>query len=70
MSARLSADNQTVSSGDVPVAKASGAIGLVVAPIEPSSTDPDWSREAKPFWAWDPGRSLLARASGRMSVAA
>jgi serine O-acetyltransferase len=27
---------------------------------EPSSTEPDWSREAKGFWAWDPSRSLLA----------
>lgn len=26
----------------------------------PSATEPDWSREAKTFWAWDPGRSLLA----------
>ncbi len=60
MSARLSADNLTVSSGDVPLAKPSGAIGLVVAPMEPSSTEPDWSREVKPFWAWDPARSLLA----------
>ena len=28
------------------------------API--SSTSPDWSREAKPFFAWQPNRSLLA----------
>ena len=26
----------------------------------PSAAEPDWSREAKTFWAWDPGRSLLA----------
>ena len=25
-----------------------------------SATVPDWSREAKPFFAWDPSRSLLA----------
>lgn len=25
-----------------------------------SATDPDWSREAKAFWAWSPPRSLLA----------
>jgi serine O-acetyltransferase len=25
-----------------------------------SATTPDWSREAKRFWAWDPPRSLLA----------
>jgi len=49
-----------VSRSQVPGAEASGAIGLVVAPVQPSSTAPDWSREAKPFWAWDPGRSLLA----------
>jgi serine O-acetyltransferase len=24
-----------------------------------SATEPDWSRETKPFWAWDPGRSLI-----------
>jgi serine O-acetyltransferase len=28
------------------------------APV--SATVPDWSREAKPFWAWMPSRSLLA----------
>ena len=27
---------------------------------EPSATEPDWSREAKKFWQWDPSRSLLA----------
>jgi serine O-acetyltransferase len=27
---------------------------------EPSSVEPDWSREAKHWWAWSPGRSLLA----------
>lgn len=27
---------------------------------EMSATEPDWSREAKPFWAWMPSRSLLA----------
>ncbi len=26
----------------------------------PSATTPDWQREAKPAFAWDPGRSLLA----------
>jgi serine O-acetyltransferase len=25
-----------------------------------SATEPDWSREAKAFWAWHPSRSLLA----------
>ena len=25
-----------------------------------SATVPDWSRETKPFWAWNPSRSLLA----------
>jgi serine O-acetyltransferase len=25
-----------------------------------SATEPDWSREAKRFWAWSPSRSLLA----------
>ena len=25
-----------------------------------SATVPDWSREAKRFWAWDPSRSLIA----------
>ena len=25
-----------------------------------SATEPDWSRETKPFWAWSPPRSLLA----------
>lgn len=25
-----------------------------------SATEPDWSREAKAFWAWQPSRSLLA----------
>jgi serine O-acetyltransferase len=25
-----------------------------------SATDADWSRETKPFWSWDPSRSLLA----------
>lgn len=27
---------------------------------EISATEPDWSREAKRFWAWHPSRSLLA----------
>ena len=27
---------------------------------EPSATVPDWSREAKAFWSWNPSRSLLA----------
>lgn len=37
-----------------------------------SSRTPDWSREAKRFWAWDPGRSLLAslRAYERAGVSA
>jgi serine O-acetyltransferase len=25
-----------------------------------SATDPDWSRESKRFWSWQPSRSLLA----------
>lgn len=25
-----------------------------------SATEPDWSREAKSFWSWNPSRSLLA----------
>ena len=25
-----------------------------------SASVPDWSREAKPFWAWQPSRSLLS----------
>ncbi|RYG87368.1 serine acetyltransferase [bacterium] len=25
-----------------------------------SAEIPDWSREAKPFWVWDPGKSMLA----------
>ncbi|HEY9237327.1 MAG TPA: hypothetical protein VIP10_00690 [Burkholderiaceae bacterium] len=25
-----------------------------------SPETPDWTREAKPFWSWDPSRSLLA----------
>ena len=29
-------------------------------PSLPSSVNPDWSREAKPFFAWHPSRSLLA----------
>ena len=29
-------------------------------PVAVSATLPDWSREAKPFWAWQPSRSLLA----------
>lgn len=28
--------------------------------MDVSATEPDWSREAKPFWAWMPSRSLLA----------
>ena len=30
------------------------------AATAPSATVPDWSREAKPLWAWSPARSLLA----------
>ena len=29
-------------------------------PIRPSASVPDWTREAKSFWAWNPSRSLLA----------
>jgi serine O-acetyltransferase len=32
----------------------------ISAGSEVSSTVPDWSREYKPFFAWDPSRSLLA----------
>lgn len=41
-----------------------------VAPPKISSTVPDWSREAKPFFAWNPSRSLLAsiRAHQRASA--
>ena len=35
----------------LPGAAAAGAV---------SASEPDWSREAKPFWAWMPSRSLLA----------
>ena len=28
--------------------------------LTPSATVPDWSRETKAFWSWDPSRSLLA----------
>jgi serine O-acetyltransferase len=41
------------------------------APIKSvSATVPDWSRETKPFFAWDPSRSLLAslRAHERASM--
>ncbi len=31
-----------------------------VSPDRISATEPDWSREAKQFWAWSPPRSLLA----------
>ncbi len=39
-----------------------GAAGAKVAPprILLSPQTPDWSREAKSFFAWDPSRSLLA----------
>jgi len=48
--------------------------GAAGATATPSATVPDWSREAKPLWAWDPSRSLLAslrahqrrRGSGRL----
>lgn len=29
-----------------------------------SASDPDWSREAKRFWAWNPSRSLLSSLRG------
>lgn len=40
-----------------------------VAPV--SATVPDWSREAKRFWSWQPSRSLLAtvRAHERLRAA-
>jgi len=39
-------------------------------PKQPSASVPDWSREAKRFWAWDPSRSLLAslRAYDRLAA--
>ncbi|CAM5793395.1 serine O-acetyltransferase [Rhizobacter fulvus] len=39
-----------------------GTAATVAAPPRglPSPHAPDWSREAKAFWAWDPSRSLLA----------
>ncbi len=48
-------------------------LGRVPAARAPdvSASEPDWSREAKPFWAWMPSRSLLgslrahARHAGR-----
>lgn len=37
------------------------AVAVRAAPLGAvSATVPDWSREAKPFWAWMPSRSLLA----------
>jgi len=36
------------------------AVEQAVAASRPSATEPDWSREAKAFWRWDPSRSLLA----------
>jgi len=47
----------------------------VAAPVV-SARVPDWSRESKPFWSWNPSRSLLAslrayeRASGRHGIGA
>jgi serine O-acetyltransferase len=47
----------------------SGAAAATEAAV--SATVPDWSREAKPFWAWQPSRSLLAsvRAHDRLAGA-
>jgi serine O-acetyltransferase len=38
----------------------SASAGRIVPVPTISSTVPDWSREAKPLWRWDPARSLLA----------
>ncbi len=44
-----------------PQTSAAGADAKVAPPrILLSPQTPDWSREAKPFFAWDPSRSLLA----------
>lgn len=44
-------------------------VGRVAPDPTISATVPDWSREAKPLWRWDPARSLLAslRAHARYS---
>ena len=36
---------------------------------EISASSPDWSREQKPFFAWDPSRSLLASIRSYQSLA-
>ena len=37
-----------------------GAPAVVASARTVSASVADWSRESKPFWAWMPGRSLLA----------
>jgi len=48
-----------------------GADGAAAEAAPVSATVPDWSREAKRFWSWQPSRSLLAslRAHDRLSGA-
>ena len=41
----------------------------MMATKEISATAPDWSRECKPFFAWDPSRSLLASIRSYQSLA-
>lgn len=40
-----------------------------MATEEISASSPDWSREYKPFFAWDPSRSLLASIRSYQSLA-
>jgi len=49
----------------------SGADGAAPPAPPVSATVPDWSREAKRFWSWQPSRSLLGslRAHERLSAA-
>jgi serine O-acetyltransferase len=45
----------------IPVAHGGAArTSVAAAAAEVSASVPDWSREAKPFWSWQPSRSLLA----------
>lgn len=41
----------------------------MMAAEEISASSPDWSREYKPFFAWDPSRSLLASIRSYQSLA-